>query len=145
MGLKGEYEPSPAQWVRQQVEEYEASNGLRGTTMRGKPVVILTTIGAKSRKIRKTPLMKVEQGGEYAVVASKGGAAEHPQWYRNIQANPLVELQDGPLKQVMRAREVSGAERERWWSRAIEAWPDYADYARRTDRVIPVVLLTPEV
>ena len=144
MGLQGEYEPSPAQWVRQQVEEYEASNGARGNTMRGKPVIILSTVGAKSRKIRKTPLMRVEQDGEYVVIASKGGADDHPLWYRNIQAHPLVELQDGPLKQVMRAREATGAERKRWWSCAVAAWPDYEDYARRTDRVIPVVLLTPE-
>ena len=98
MAIEGEYEPSPAEWVRNQVEEYESSGGTKGTTLRGMPVIILTSRGAKSGKIRKTPLMRVEHGGDYAVVASKGGAPEHPVWYYNLVADPHVELQDGPVK-----------------------------------------------
>ena len=144
MSLPGHYEPSPMEWVREQVAQYEATDGAEGGTMRGKPVIILTTTGAKSGALRKTPLMRVEHDGEYAVIASQGGAPKHPQWYANITANPLVALQDGPVRQRMRAREVTGAERADWWQRALAAWPEYADYQRRTDRVIPVVVLTPE-
>lgn len=143
MTISGEYEPSPVDWVRNQVELYEATDGAEGGTMRGKPVIILTTVGAKSGKVRKTPLMRVEHDGQYAVIASKGGAPEHPQWFRNIEANPLVELQDGPIKEVYEARIATGREREAWWQRAVAAWPDYADYQTNTERVIPVVVLTP--
>ncbi|MER7808232.1 nitroreductase family deazaflavin-dependent oxidoreductase [Streptomyces sp900116325] len=143
MPLKGEYEPSPEQWVRDQVELFESSGGTEGTTMRGMPVIILTTRGAKSGKIRKTPLMRVEHDGAYAVVASLGGAPRHPVWYHNITADPRVELQDGPVRQDMNAREVTGDEKRMWWERAVEAFPDYAGYQEKTDRQIPVLVLEP--
>ncbi|PZT73457.1 MULTISPECIES: nitroreductase family deazaflavin-dependent oxidoreductase [unclassified Streptomyces] len=143
MPLQGEYEPSPAQWVRDQVEQYESSGGTEGTTMRGMPVIVLTTIGAKSGKIRKTPLMRVEHDGLYAVVASQGGAPTHPVWYHNLRADPRAELQDGPVRRDMTAREVTGEEKAQWWERAVEAFPDYADYQRKTDREIPVLVLEP--
>ncbi|CAK7286525.1 nitroreductase family deazaflavin-dependent oxidoreductase [Streptomyces sp. RM1] len=143
MPLEGEYEPSPEQWVREQVELYESSGGTEGTTLRdtGLPVIVLTTRGAKSGKIRKTPLMRVEHEGAYAVVASQGGAPKHPVWYFNIKADPRVELQDGPVRQDMVAREVTGAEKAQWWERAVAAFPPYADYQRKTDREIPVFVL----
>jgi deazaflavin-dependent oxidoreductase (nitroreductase family) len=141
--LKGEYQPSTQSWVREQVEQYESSGGTDGTTLNGKPVIILTTRGAKSGKIRKTPLMRVEHDGRYAVVASLGGAPKHPVWYHNIVADPRVELQDGPVRQDMTAREVTGDEKAPWWERAIEAWPDYAEYQKKTDRPIPVFVLEP--
>jgi deazaflavin-dependent oxidoreductase (nitroreductase family) len=144
MPLSGEYEPSPEKWVRDQVERYESSGGTEGTTMRGMPVVILTVKGARSGKLRKIPLMRVEHGGRYAVVASLGGAPRHPVWYHNLQADPQVELQDGASRQDMTAREVSGAEKAQWWERAVEAFADYADYQRKTDRQIPVFVLEPE-
>ncbi|WP_326622457.1 nitroreductase family deazaflavin-dependent oxidoreductase [Streptomyces decoyicus] len=143
MPLQGEYEPSPEQWVRDQVELYESSGGAEGTTMRGLPVVVLTTRGAKSGKIRKSPLMRVEHDGTYAVVASMGGAPRHPVWYHNVVADPRVELQDGPVRQDMTAREVTGEEKALWWGRAVEAYPDYDDYQERTDRRIPVFVLEP--
>lgn len=143
MPLDGEYEPSPEQWVRDQVDLYERSGGTEGTTMRDKPVIILSTLGAKSGKVRKTPLMRVEHDGRYAVVASMGGAPRHPVWYHNIVADPHVELQDGPARQDMVAREVTGEEKAQWWERAVEAWPDYADYQRKTEREIPVFVLEP--
>src|SRR5579884_4264 len=143
MPLQGEYEPSPAQWVRTQVEEYESSGGTRGTTLRGIPVVVITSLGASSGKLRKNPVMRVEHDGVYAAVASKGGAPEHPAWYRNIVEHPLVELQDGPEKADYRARETSGEERALWWGRAVEVWPDYAEYQTKTDREIPVLVLEP--
>ncbi|MFE2378154.1 nitroreductase family deazaflavin-dependent oxidoreductase [Streptomyces sp. NPDC059398] len=143
MPLSGEYQPSPDQWVRDQVALYESSGGTEGTTMKGVPVVVLTTLGARSGKIRKTPLMRVEHGGTYAVVASQGGAPTHPTWYFNVAAHPQVELQDGGVRQDMAAREAVGAERELWWSRAVEVWPDYAEYQTKTDRVIPVFVLEP--
>jgi F420H(2)-dependent quinone reductase len=143
MPLTGEYEPSPAQWVRDQVELYESSGGTDGLTLRGKPVIILTTKGAKSGKIRKTPLMRVEHDGVYAAVASLGGAPKHPVWYQNVLEEPRVELQDGPHRADYVAREVTGAEKAQWWERAVAAWPDYADYQRKTDRVIPVFVLEP--
>ncbi|MCM3882599.1 nitroreductase family deazaflavin-dependent oxidoreductase [Frankia sp. R82] len=143
MPLTGEYEPSPASYVRDQVAEYESSGGTRGNDLKGVPVIILTTRGAKSGKIRKTPLMRVEQGGAYAVVASQGGAPKHPVWYHNIVADPHVELQDGADRRDYVAREVTGDEKDRWWDRAVAVWPDYADYQRRTDRVIPVFVLEP--
>ncbi|MCX0242232.1 MULTISPECIES: nitroreductase family deazaflavin-dependent oxidoreductase [Streptomyces] len=143
MPLQGEYEPSPSQWVRDQVEQYESSGGTEGTTMRGMPVIVLTTVGAKTGKIRKTPLMRVEHDGRYAVVASQGGAPTHPVWYHNLKADPRAELQDGPARADMTAREVTGAEKEQWWERAVEAFPDYADYQKKTDRQIPVFVLEP--
>ncbi|MFE6764757.1 nitroreductase family deazaflavin-dependent oxidoreductase [Streptomyces sp. NPDC057689] len=143
MPLQGEYEPSPSQWVRDQVEQYESSGGTEGTTMRDMPVIILTTLGAKSGKIRKTPLMRVEHDGLYAVVASQGGAPTHPVWYHNLKADPRAELQDGPVRRDMTAREVTGEEKARWWERAVEAFPDYADYQKKTDRQIPVFVLEP--
>jgi F420H(2)-dependent quinone reductase len=143
MPLTGEYEPSPAQWVRDQVELYESSGGTEGTSLRGLPVVVLTTLGASSGKIRKSPLMRVEHDGEYAIVASQGGAPEHPSWYWNVVKHPQVELQDGPVRQDMVAREVTGDEKKVWWERAVEAFPDYADYQTKTDRQIPVFVLSP--
>lgn len=143
MPLSGEYQPSPEQWVSEQVALYEGSGGAEGTTLRGIPVIVLTSLGAKSGKIRKNPLMRVEHQGAYAVVASQGGAPKHPTWYHNLVANPLVELQDGAVRQDMTAREAEGAERDLWWSRAVEVWPDYADYQTKTDRVIPVFVLEP--
>ncbi|GAA0448883.1 nitroreductase family deazaflavin-dependent oxidoreductase [Streptomyces stramineus] len=143
MPLEGEYEPSPEQWVRDQVELYEGSGGTEGTTLRDMPVVILTTRGAKSGKIRKSPLMRVEHEGTYAVVASLGGAPKHPVWYHNVVADPRVELQDGPVRQDMTAREVTGEEKAAWWERAVAAYPDYADYQKKTDREIPVFVLEP--
>jgi deazaflavin-dependent oxidoreductase (nitroreductase family) len=119
------------------------SGGTRGVELKGMPVVLLTTIGAKSGKLRKTPLMRVEHNGEYAVVASLGGAPKHPVWYFNIVKNPRVELQDGTASGDYDAREVSGDEKAIWWQRAVAAYPDYADYQRKTDRAIPVFVLTP--
>jgi F420H(2)-dependent quinone reductase len=143
MPLSGEYEPSPSTRSRDQVERYESSGGTEGTTLRGRPVIILTSVGARSGKIRKTPLMRVEHDGEYAVVASLGGAPTHPVWYHNLVANPHVELQDGPVKRDYTAREVTGDERATWWERAVAAWPDYAEYQKKTSRQIPVFVLTP--
>src|SRR5438045_7185237 len=119
MPLQGEYEPSSSSWVRDQVEEYESSGGTRGTTLRGIPVVLITSVGASSGKLRKNPVMRVEHDGVYAAVASKGGAPQHPSWYRNLVEQPLIELQDGPVKGDYRAREVSGDERALWWERAL--------------------------
>ncbi|CAL9664100.1 nitroreductase family deazaflavin-dependent oxidoreductase [Streptomyces sp. enrichment culture] len=145
MPLEGEYEPSPTQWVREQVELYEGSGGTEGTTHpdTGLPVILLTSLGARSGKIRKTPLMRVEHDGRYAAVASLGGAPKHPVWYFNVLAEPRVELQDGPVKQDMTAREVTGAEKAEWWERAVAAYPPYADYQKKTDREIPVFVLEP--
>ncbi|MFI0187727.1 nitroreductase family deazaflavin-dependent oxidoreductase [Streptomyces sp. NPDC017082] len=145
MPLEGEYEPSPTQWVREQVELYENSGGTEGTTLldTGLPVIVLSTRGAKSGKIRKTPLMRVEHGGRYAAVASLGGAPKHPVWYFNVQSDPHVELQDGPVKRDMLAREVTGEEKAEWWERAVAAFPPYADYQQKTSREIPVFVLEP--
>ncbi|MPY50535.1 nitroreductase family deazaflavin-dependent oxidoreductase [Streptomyces acidicola] len=145
MPLEGEYVPSPTDWVRKQVELYESTGGAEGTTLldTGMPVVILTTRGAKSGKIRKTPLMRVEHEGRYAVVASLGGSPKHPVWYHNVVSDPHVELQDGPVRQDMAAREVTGDEKALWWERAVAAYPPYADYQKKTDRVIPVFVLEP--
>lgn len=139
-----EYEPSPVAWVRNQVEQYEATGGVEGGEMRGRPVIILTTVGARSGKLRKTPLMRVEHEGRYAVIASQGGAPTHPHWYRNIEAHREVELQDGAVKRSYSSHRAQGDERELWWQRAVAAWPDYAEYQTRTDRLIPVVVLTPQ-
>jgi F420H(2)-dependent quinone reductase len=143
MPLSGQYAPSPSSRSREQVELYESSGGTEGTTLRDRPVIILTSVGARSGKIRKTPLMRVEHDGQYAVVASLGGAPTNPVWYYNLVANPQVELQDGPVKREYVAREVTGEERAAWWDRAVETWPDYADYQRKTSRQIPVFVLTP--
>lgn len=145
MPLEGEYVPSPAQWVREQVELYESSGGTKGTTLMdtGLPVVILSTRGAKSGKIRKTPVMRVEHDGQYAVVASLGGAPKHPVWYHNLKSDPHVELQDGTARQDMTAREVTGSEKAEWWERAVAAFPPYDDYQKRTEREIPVFVLEP--
>lgn len=145
MPVHGEYEPSPAQWVRDQVERYENSGGTTGTTLldTGMPVVVVTNLGAKSGKVRKTPLMRVEHGGAYAAIGSKGGAPQDPLWVNNLRANPAVEVQDGPVKLDMVAREVDGAEREQWWARAVAAYPPYAEYQQKTGRLIPVFVLEP--
>jgi deazaflavin-dependent oxidoreductase (nitroreductase family) len=145
MPLQGEYEPSPWDWVREQVEEYEASNGQRANTLldTGLPVVIITTRGRKSGKIRKFPLMRVEHDGEYALVASLGGAPTNPTWYGNLIADPTaLMIQDGAEPHDFVAREVQGDERALWWERAIEAYPSYADYQMKTSRIIPVLVAT---
>ena len=143
MPLSGEYEPSTSDWARENAEKYMESGGTDGTEMKGKPVILLTTIGAKTGKIRKTPLMRVEHDGEYAIVASLGGAPKNPVWYHNVKAHPRVELQDGPVTRDYEAREVFDDEKATWWERAVEAWPDYAEYQTKTDRQIPVFVLTP--
>ncbi|WP_128374601.1 nitroreductase family deazaflavin-dependent oxidoreductase [Streptomyces cavernae] len=143
MPLEGEYEPSPTDWVRNQVEQIEKSGGTQGMTMRGMPVILLTTRGAKTGKLRKTPLMRVEHDGRYAAVASLGGAPKNPVWYYNVVADPHVELQDGTDRKDMIAREVKGEEKALWWERAVAAYPDYADYQTKTDREIPVFVLEP--
>jgi deazaflavin-dependent oxidoreductase (nitroreductase family) len=142
MSLNGEYEPSPAKWVRDQVREYEGSDGTSGTTMRGMAVIIVTTRGAKSGKVRKVPLMRVEHEGEYAAVASMGGAPKNPVWYHNLVAHPQVEVRDGTVVQAMTAREVTGQEKAIWWERCVAAFPDYAGYQVKTERPIPVFVLT---
>ena len=145
MSIEGEYEPSPAQWVRDQVTEYEASAGTRATTLRdtGLPIVIFTTRGNRSGKVRKTPVMRVEFNGEYALVASKGGAPKHPVWYYNLLANPDdVMLQDGPEPFDVVVRQIRGDERAAWWERAVAAYPPYAEYQLKTEREIPVFVAT---
>ena len=143
MPLTGDYEPSTSDWARENAELYMSSGGADGTELKGKPVVLLSTIGAKTGKLRKTPLMRVEHNGEYAVVASLGGAPKNPVWYHNIKKNPRVELQDGTATGDYEAREIFGDEKTLWWQRALETWPDYADYQRKTEREIPVFVLTP--
>jgi F420H(2)-dependent quinone reductase len=143
MPLTGTYEPSTAAWARKQAERYEASDGAEAGDLRGRPVIVLTSVGAKTGRLRKTALMRVEHGGDYAVVASLGGAPKHPVWYHNLKANPQVELQDGADRRDYRAREVEGDEKAAWWRRAVEAWPDYATYQDKTDRQIPVFVLEP--
>jgi len=138
MPLTGVYEPSTEQWVRDQVALYEGSGGLDGTTLRGMPVVIVTSRGARTGRLRKTPLMRVEHEGRYALVASKGGSPTHPVWYYNLLADPHVELRDGPSVWDMVVRVVDGAERASWWERAVAAYPDYASYQEKTERTIPV-------
>ena len=143
MPLTGEYAPSTAGWARKQVERYEATNGQEANELRGRPIIVLTSLGAKTGKLRKTPLMRVEHEGLYAVVASQGGAPKHPVWYFNLKANPHVELQDGRTRRDYLARELSGDEKAVWWERAVETWPDYAKYQLRTTRQIPVFVLEP--
>jgi deazaflavin-dependent oxidoreductase (nitroreductase family) len=142
MPLSGEYAPSTSDWARKQAEQYEQSGGTIAGELRGLPVIVLTSVGAKSGKLRKTALMRVEHGGEYLVVASRGGAPENPVWVYNLRENPLVELQDGAEKHDYDARELDGDERARWWERAVEAFPNYAEYQLKTDRLIPIFKLT---
>lgn len=142
--IEGEYEPNPMGWVRDQVEKYERSGGKEGNTLMdtGMPVIIVTTIGNKTGKVRKTPLMRVEDGGEYALVASLGGAPKNPVWYNNLKAGGPVTIQDGPEPFAVSVRELTGDEREAWWKRAVAAYPPYAEYQGKTTRVIPVLLAT---
>lgn len=142
MPLSGEYAPSTSDWAREHAEQIEASGGVEGMEMRGMSVILLTSIGARSGKLRKTVLMRVEHEGQYAVVGSLGGAPKNPVWVYNLRKQPLVELQDGTEKHDYEAREIEGDERELWWKRAVEAFPNYAEYQLKTDRVIPVFVLT---
>ncbi|WP_280268186.1 nitroreductase family deazaflavin-dependent oxidoreductase [Nocardia wallacei] len=144
MPLTGEYEPSTSAWAREQAEKFESSNGAEANTLQGVPIILLTTRGAKTGKLRKTALMRVEHDGEYAVVASLGGAPKHPVWYHNIKADPHVDLRDGAVVKDYIAREVFGEEKAQWWDRAVAVWPDYAEYQKKTDRQIPVFVLTPQ-
>jgi deazaflavin-dependent oxidoreductase (nitroreductase family) len=145
MALTGKYVPSSQQWVRDQVALYERSGGTDGTTLRdtGLPVIIVTSLGARSGKVRKTPLMRVEHDGSYALVASQGGAPTHPLWYHNLVAHPEVDIQDGPDKRTYRVREVTGEEKGTWWERAVAAFPPYAEYQARAEREIPVFVAEP--
>ena len=142
MPLEGVYEPSTSDRARRQAEAYEASGGEQSNTLRGRPIIVLTSVGAKTGRLRKTALMRVEHDGEYAVVASQGGADDHPVWYWNLRKHPHVELQDGGEKHDYEASELEGEERETWWARAVEAYPPYADYQVKTERLIPVFKLT---
>ena len=143
MPISGDYAPSTSAWARQQAELYEATNGEQGGDLRGRPVIVLTSLGAVTGKLRKTALMRVEHEGVYAVVASLGGAPRNPVWYHNLKQNPHVELQDRATRRDYTAREVSGDEKAVWWVRAVEAWPDYTTYQAKTDRQIPVFVLEP--
>ncbi len=143
MPLSGDYEPSTSDWARKQAELFERSDGTEGNTLRGMPIILVTSVGVQSGKLRKTPLMRVEHDGEYAAVASLGGAPKHPVWYYNLKNHPHVELQDGPVKRDYLAREVTGDEKAVWWERAVAAFPDYAKYQEKTTREIPVFVLTP--
>lgn len=143
MTLEGTYAPSKQQWVRDQVAEFEASNGARANRLRdtGDPIVVITSVGAKSGSLRKNPVMRVERDGKYVAVASMGGAPENPTWFHNFVAHPEVELQDGPEKHTYTARLLSGEERAEWWAYAVETWPTYGQYQKKTEREIPVFLL----
>jgi deazaflavin-dependent oxidoreductase (nitroreductase family) len=143
MPLTGEYEPSAFDFSRNQVELYERTGGAEGADNQGRPVIVLTSVGAKTGKLRKTPLMRVEHDGQYAVVASLGGAPKNPVWYHNLIANPHVELQDGPVKKDYQATEVRGEEYAVWFERAVATWPDYAEYQKKTTRKMPIFVLTP--
>lgn len=143
MPLTGEYKPSTSEWARTQAEKFEASGGSEANLLRGVPIIVLTTVGAKSGALRKTALMRVEHDGRYLVVASKGGAPEEPAWGNNVRRHPHVELQDGPDKRDYQARELEGDERATWWERAVGVWPDYANYQTKTDRLIAVFVLEP--
>jgi F420H(2)-dependent quinone reductase len=144
MPLTGEYKPSTSEWARTQAEKYEASNGQKSNTLRGVPIIVLTTVGAKTGALRKTALMRVEHDGRYAVVASKGGAPDEPKWAENMRRLSHVELQDGEVRRDYRARELAGDERAEWWARATAVWPDYDTYQARTDRLIAVFVLEPQ-
>lgn len=143
MPLEGEYQPGTSEWARVQAEKFEASGGAEANTLRGKPIIVLTTRGAKTGALRKTALMRVEHDGRYAVVASKGGAPDEPKWAGNMRRHPEVELQDAAAVGDFRARELDGAERDEWWARAVEVWPDYEGYQAKTDRRIAVFVLEP--
>lgn len=143
MPLTGEYARGTADWANEQLDLFERTNGAEGNTLKGRPIIVLTSVGAKSGKLRKTPLMRVEHDGQYAVVASRGGAPTHPTWYYNLVAHPEVELQDGAVKRDYVAHVATGEERAVWWQRSVEAWPDYEAYTKRTDREIPVFVLVP--
>jgi F420H(2)-dependent quinone reductase len=143
MTLTGDYLPGTSAWAREQAELIEATNGEQGGFLKGKPVIVLTSVGARTGKLRKTALMRVEHDGVYAVVASKGGAPRDPTWCHNLKRDPHVELQDGPIRRDYLARELAGEERALWWQRGLEVWPDYANYQRKTTRVIPVFRLDP--
>jgi deazaflavin-dependent oxidoreductase (nitroreductase family) len=143
MPLQGEYAPSTSGWARDQAEAFEASGGADAGDMSGMPIIVLTSLGAKSGMLRKTALMRVEHDGRYAVVASMGGAPKHPVWYFNLKKTPHVELQDGAEKRDYLAREIEGNEKAEWWERAVAAYPPYADYQEKTERQIPVFLLEP--
>jgi deazaflavin-dependent oxidoreductase (nitroreductase family) len=145
MTIEGEYVPSAMAWVREQIEAYERSGGAEANTLRdtGIPIIVVTMRGAKSGKVRKIALMRVEHDGEYALVASKGGAPANPEWYANLLADPAnVEIQDGPAPFSVTVREVEGDERARWWTRAVAVFPTYTDYAAKTERQIPVLVAT---
>ena len=143
MTLEGIYAPSQQQWVRAQVAEFEASDGARANTLRssGDPIVVVTSLGAKSGRLRKNPVMRVERDGTYVAIASMGGSPNNPEWYHNFLANPVVELQDGPEPKLYRARLLEGAEREDWWAHAVQTWGTYAKYQEKTERQIPIFLL----
>jgi deazaflavin-dependent oxidoreductase (nitroreductase family) len=143
MPLTGEYEPGTSAWSSKHIELYEATDGREGGDLQGRPVIVLTSVGARSGKLRKIPLMRVEHEGTYAVVASLGGAPRNPAWYYNLAKNPHVELQDGATRRDYSAHEVTGEEKATWWARAVETWPDYANYQLKTDRQIPVFVLDP--
>ena len=143
MPLTGEYKPSTSEWARTQAEKFEASGGAEANLLRGVPIIVLTTVGAKSGALRKTALMRVEHDGRYAVVASKGGAPDEPAWGNNMRKHPHVELQDGADKRDYIARELEGDERTEWWARSVEAWPDYDNYQAKTDRQIAIFVLEP--
>ena len=142
MPLTGEYAPSRIEWARKQAELFERTNGAEGNLLEGRPIILMTSIGASSGKLRKTALMRVEHEGQYAIVASYGGSPKHPSWYHNVVDAPFVELQDGSVRKDYAPRELSGEERAVWWERAVEVWPPYTDYQTRTDRLLPVILLT---
>jgi deazaflavin-dependent oxidoreductase (nitroreductase family) len=141
--MTGDYEPSASAWVRVHVEQIARTGTTDGVTINGLPTVLMTYRGAKTAKVRKTPVMRVEHEGRYAAVASKGGAPTNPQWCASLLAEPVIELQDDTLTREYRAREVFGDEKDLWWRRAVDAYPDYADYQRNTDRQIPVFVLEP--
>jgi F420H(2)-dependent quinone reductase len=143
MTLTGEYEPSASGWVREHVEQIMRTGTTDGVTIRGLPTVLMTYRGTKTRKVRKTPVMRVEHEGRYAAVASDGAAPRNPKWYASLIAEPVIELQDGTMTGDYRAREVFGEEKAIWWRRAVDAYPPYADYQRKTDREIPVFVLEP--
>ena len=145
MTLQGEYVPSKAKWVREQVETFEASNGAKANTLRasGDPIVVITSRGAKSGVLRKNPVMRVERDGVYVVIASMGGSDEHPEWYYNFLAHPEVDLQDRDVRKTYRVELAEGEERSDLWRLAVETWPTYGEYQKRTDRQIPVFKLTP--
>ena len=139
MPLEGEYEPGTSAWARKQAERYEASEGAEAADLRGRPIIVLTSVGAKTGRLRKTALMRVEHDGEYALVASMGGAPKNPVWYYNLKADPdAVVIQDGSDRFEAHVRELSGDERATWWERAVAAYPDYAVYQQNTERIIPV-------